>query len=308
VAAAPANLVVSKIHYHPAPPTAAEITAGFSDDKDFEYLELMNYGAQPVSLQGLRFVDGIDFTFTPGVVAELAPGGRGVIVNNLAAFTARYGTGIRILGQFTSGNLSNDGETLALLAANGSDLWRFTYNDGGAWPDSPDGGGPALALINPDSPPDNAGMSLPQNWRPSVSAGGSPGANDRISLASWLASLPDQNPLADPNGDGIPQLLAFATGARAASPAHEFLPSVTVQSLDVGGVVGQYAVIAVRELIGATGVATRIENSSTLQNWTPAAGVLVSVTDHGDGTMTRSFRLPLQSGHTFLRLAVSQTP
>jgi len=314
VAAEPAtaaNLVISKIHYNPAAPTPEEVSDGFADGRMFEFIELMNYGPRTISLAGLQFVAGINFTFAPGVVAELTPGQRGVIVNHSAAFTARYGAGVKVFGQFTSGNLSNDGETIALVNAAGTDLWRFTYNDAGAWPRSPDGFGPALALISPNAPPDNAGLSLPENWRPSFNTGGQPGADDRTPLATWLATQADPDPLADPDGDGINQLLAFATGARTASgAAASFLPSVALESFAAGAATEIYPVISVRELIGATGLTTRIESSATMQSWAPAAVTLVSVTDHGDGTMTRRWRslTPAAAGRTFLRLYVTQTP
>ncbi|MFN0125062.1 MAG: CotH kinase family protein [Verrucomicrobiales bacterium] len=312
VAAEPAtaaNLVISKIHYHPADPSPEEVSAGFGDDRMFEFIELMNHGPRTVSLARLQFVDGISFAFAPNVVAELAPGQRGVVVNNTAAFTARYGAGVKVFGQFADGNLNNDGESIALLNAAGADLWRFTYNDGGAWPDSPDGLGPALALISPATPPDNSGMSLPENWRPSSAIGGQPGADDRTSFASWLAAQPDSNPLADPDGDGINQLLAFSTGARTGAAAHRFLPSVVLASFTLGAGTDNFPVISVRELIGASGIASRIESSGNLQSWSPAGIALVSVTDHGDGTMTRAYRslTPAGTGQGFLRLHVELT-
>ena len=33
---------------HPADPTAAELPAGFTDSDDFEFMKLMNVGANPV--------------------------------------------------------------------------------------------------------------------------------------------------------------------------------------------------------------------------------------------------------------------
>ena len=313
VAAEPAtaaNLAISKIHYNPTVPSPAEVSAGFGDDRMFEFIELMNYGPRTVSLAGLQFVDGINFSFAPNVVAELAPGQRGVVVNKPAAFTARYGAGVKVFGQFAGGNLNNDGESIALVNAAGADLWRFTYNDGGAWPDSADGLGPALALISPATPPDNAGMSLPENWRPSSGTGGQPGADDRTSFASWLAAQPDSNPLADPDGDGINQLLAFATGARTGTAAQSSQPSVALESFAVGAATDIFPVISVRELIGASGIASRIESSSNLQAWAPAGVVLVSATDHGDGTLTRRYRspTPASAGRTFFRLFVNLAP
>lgn len=308
--ASAANLAITKVHYHPAAPTPAETTAGFSDDRMFEYIELMNYGPRPISLAGLQFVDGINFTFAANTVAELNPGQRGVVVNNTAAFAMRYGAGIKVFGQFASGNLSNDGERITLLAANGADIWRFEYNDAVPWPDTPDGEGPALVLVNPNTPPNNAGMSLAENWRPSYATGGQPGTDDRTSFASWLAAQPNANPLADPNGDGINQLLAFATGARTSAQAQAFLPAVTLESFTVGVSTDLYAVISVREIIGGTGFSTRIEGSPNLQTWTPAGVTLLSTTGHGDGTMTRRYRTltPVTAGRTFLRLYVTQSP
>ena len=76
-----------------------------------------------------------------------------MLVADSAAFRMRHGDGVRILGEFEDGKLNDDGEEIALLDAAGDEMWRFTYNDAGAWPDSPDGGGPALVLIDPDNPP-----------------------------------------------------------------------------------------------------------------------------------------------------------
>src|SRR4029079_8214882 len=39
------NLVVTEIMYHPGVLTPAEVTAGFTDPEQFEYLEVMNIGA-----------------------------------------------------------------------------------------------------------------------------------------------------------------------------------------------------------------------------------------------------------------------
>ena len=304
------NLVISKIHYHPSDPTAAEIAAGYAQSRNFEYLELMNYGPRNITLAELRFVDGIFFTFNSQSVFVLAPGERGVLVDDLGAFTMRYGFAHRILGEFESDNLNNDGEQIALVDPGGADIWRFTYNDAGAWPDSPDGNGPALALIDPANPPDNAGMSLPRSWRPSGQIDGTPGA-DQISLTAWLSGQPDPDPLADPDQDGISQLIAFTTGALDTLPAGPFMPVISFASLDVGGVVDLYSVLDVRELIGAQGVTTGLDESQDLQTWIPAGMVLVSTTDQLDGTVIRRYRTatphdPAKS-HLFWRLSATTT-
>jgi hypothetical protein len=162
-------------------------------------------------------------------------------------------------------------------------------------------------LINPNNPGD---LNSPESWRPSAAAGGAPGTDDRTSLTSWLAGRPNTDPLADPDGDGVTQLMAFATGARAVAPAYAFLPSVKVESITVNGTPGLYPVVEVRELIGATGITQSIESSTGLQAWAPAGMVLISVTDRGDGTVSRRFRTatPAGAGSTFFRVAVRQTP
>lgn len=52
---------VDEIMYHPA------------GDELTEFIEIVNINGQSVELVGVRFVDGIDFTFTSG---SLAPGER----------------------------------------------------------------------------------------------------------------------------------------------------------------------------------------------------------------------------------------
>lgn len=303
------NLVISKIHYNPSAPSEEEVAAGFDRRRDFEYLELLNHGSRTISLAGLSFVNGITFSFANDSLAELEPGQRGLLVENATAFALRYGERHLVLGEFERDNLNDDGEELALVDRTGADLWRFRYNDGGAWPDSPDGDGPALVLLSPLSPPSNEAMSLPGSWRPSREAGGSPGTSDGIDFATWLADQAEPDPLADPNGDGINQLLSFAIGAGENEFAVSSLPSVILDSFDDPDLPGDYAIIAIRERIGASGLSSTIEQSVDLQNWSPADVVLLSSTDQGDGSMMRRYRTrepiaPAVESDFYLRHAV----
>jgi hypothetical protein len=76
-----------------------------------------------------------------------------------------------VVGQFT-GNLNNGGERVTLVDSEGVEIQSFKYDDKLPWPESPDGQGPSLVLIDPLSGPDH---SEPENWRASGSNGGSPG-------------------------------------------------------------------------------------------------------------------------------------
>ena len=93
---------MTEVHYNPADPTAAEAALGYDNNNDFEFIELANIGSQTVSLIGvelsLETIDndeqGVSFEFGAGPITELAPGTRLVVVEDAAAFAARYGNEI----------------------------------------------------------------------------------------------------------------------------------------------------------------------------------------------------------------------
>ncbi len=160
-------LRVVELMFNPAGPSPGERSAGFDDADLFEFVELRNSGASDLELAGIAFTEGVTFTFAGGV---LAPGERVIIVNDLAAFEARYGAGLAVAGEY-GGTLSNAGETLALATPFGEELQRFTYADE---IELADGGGHSIAVL--DEAGDPASWDEPTFWRPSALPGGSPGA------------------------------------------------------------------------------------------------------------------------------------
>ena len=85
-------------------PSAAEIAAGAIEASDFEFIELLNTGANPLDLTGVRLSGAVqEFNFTNGDAAALTlpPGGRVIVCGKLSAFRARYGNGARVAGAFT---------------------------------------------------------------------------------------------------------------------------------------------------------------------------------------------------------------
>jgi len=57
-------LRITEIHYNPADPTTAEQTAGFIDNEQFEFVELINTSpTQTFDLAGVSFADGVAFQF-----------------------------------------------------------------------------------------------------------------------------------------------------------------------------------------------------------------------------------------------------
>ena len=82
-------------HADPVPATSVEEAAGFKTS-DFEFLEIYNLSENTLNLSGLRFDDGIRYTFADGTT--LAPQICMLLVANRAAFDLRYGDNHPIIG------------------------------------------------------------------------------------------------------------------------------------------------------------------------------------------------------------------
>jgi len=152
------NLRITEIMYNPQDPYG-------------EFIELKNIGSETINLNLVGFTDGIDFTF-PSL--ELGAGDYVVVVQDLDAFRARYGTAINISGQY-SGRLDNAGERITLADAIGGTILDFRYKDG--WHPVTDGEDFSLTVINPENPDPNS-WDDKDSWRPSAYAAGSPGQDD----------------------------------------------------------------------------------------------------------------------------------
>jgi len=162
-------LRVTEIMYNPSP--ALGIT---NDAQQFEFIELKNISTSvTLDLSGVRFTNGIYFEFTGSAVTNLAPGESVLVVRNLAMFTARYGGGFNVAGEF-QGALDNGGETLRLEDAVGEKILEFRYNN--SWQPITDGLGFSLVIVD-DQAPWNTWDNKP-SWRISAELGGSPGSGN----------------------------------------------------------------------------------------------------------------------------------
>ena len=189
------SVVISEIHYHPAPPSAAalalypELTS-----QDLEYLELLNSASTPIDLNGWRLRGGVDWNSES---AQLGPRETALVISfdpdladnvgRLMAFRAEYDVQAEtvLLGGF-SGQLSNSDDRITLLqydATLDSHVIEdeVLYDDLSPWPIEADGQGNALTRV-------------------SVSSYGN-------EAASWRADLPSPGQMSavDPdwNGDGV---------------------------------------------------------------------------------------------------------
>src|SRR5688500_12193311 len=81
VSGAADQVLITEIMYQPASLSTNE-----------EWIEIYNAGTNTVNLQGWRFSQGIDFTFTNSF--NLAPGTYAVACANYATFSAIYGSSV----------------------------------------------------------------------------------------------------------------------------------------------------------------------------------------------------------------------
>jgi hypothetical protein len=157
------NLRITEIMYHPQ-------DTNNPNDPNEEYIELKNIGASPINLNLVRFTNGIDFVFGPN---SLVAGQYILVVKNIDAFEAEYGTSRPVAGQYT-GSLDNNGEKIELEDAMGTTILNFSYSDG--WRSITDGDGYSLTIINPSA--DINDWDEKDSWRPSAYVNGSPGWDD----------------------------------------------------------------------------------------------------------------------------------
>jgi len=164
------SLRITEMMYNPGQPTPQEEAAGFEENDDFEFIELTNIGAYSIPLRDVRFTGGVTLTF-PSMTID--PGAFVVVVQNQAAFEARYGTGTaQIAGEY-SGAIANGGETIRLDSPTGIIVHDFEYDD--AWLPQTDGQGFSLTILDPEGDP--ALWNQEEGWCASEEPGGTPGAD-----------------------------------------------------------------------------------------------------------------------------------
>jgi len=282
------SIVISEFNYNPGDVTPAEESAGFTDKDDFEFIELLNTGTTALDLSSLAFdnsVEGVEFDFSSLADPLLGPGQRVVLAKNSQAYAARYGSSAGVAGNF-AGRLSNSGETLTLTQG-GNILLTFAYEDNFPWPDSADGQGASLVLINPMSNPVHG---LASNWRASGQLNGTPESEETL-------PTPPANPLGDDNDNGQDDLVDYAIIGR---------PQPAINA--AGG--ADFLTIAFTIDPKAEAATTTVEYSEDLIGWTTAVDKVSFVSEiyNTDGTVTYIWQslTPITNGRQFLRVRVNE--
>ena len=192
IPADPTNLRISEINYNPGTVSDEERNLGFDDNDEFEFIEFVNISNNTIDLRNVTLQqtqvagrsEGVRFEFGASAITSLEPGDAFVVVENEAAFRARYGHTVKVAGQW-QGKLSNGGETLSVRSLD-TIIQEFSYSDN--WHSATDGRGHTLEMIRPASSDLQAWKSA-ASWRASADQGGSPGH-----------ALPEPIP-GDANGD-----------------------------------------------------------------------------------------------------------
>lgn len=279
------NLIISEIHYRPANPTALEETAISTDRDDFEFIELLNTSNSSIDLTGVYFDDGISFFFAENTI--LPPGGRLVLVRNLAAFTARYGAlpDGTIAGEY-SGRLSNDGEQIILRSSGAVEIVNLTYNDQLPWPVQADGDGYSM-IFTGDQPGEGS------SWSASADLGGAPGAPDTaltFGYDQWKVAngITDDN--SDTDGDGLTAFAEYATGN---NPDLADASPVTTRGLVAVDLEG-FLSITYQQGLNVEDVVFEIQKSTDLETWDSVPNTVLVAEEDDPSTQTKqvTVRLP----------------
>jgi hypothetical protein len=138
------QVVISEIQYHPVERPSFNLDGtpkiDLSDDVH-EFVEIHNTGAADVDLSNWKITGGIGFTFPAGTT--IPTGGFRVIPKDPARIATVYGLAAPTLvtgpgGGGFSGKLSNNGDNLNLIDANGSVVDAASYQPGFPWATSAD--------------------------------------------------------------------------------------------------------------------------------------------------------------------------
>lgn len=157
-AAAPSEITISEINYHPE----ASVNAG-------NWLELWNYGMADVNISGWKLRDA-DFlhVFTFPENTWLNANARLVIAVDTALFQTQHPDVLNYTGPLGFG-LNNEDETILLINLQNTIVQEINYTDGLPWPIGADGYGRTMELNNPA-----IDINIPSNWFDGC-IGGSPG-------------------------------------------------------------------------------------------------------------------------------------
>ena len=183
------SVVISEIFYHPR--ETDEILDVDDDGERLEFVELRNLTDDPISLQGWRLTRGVTLTFPAGAAIEAND--SVVVARNPDAI--REGFGIEnVVDVSYTGRLSNSGERITLVDADGTFVDSVLYADAEPWPYAADGAGSSLERVQLTDAGDD-----PSNWSPGRLQ---EGAYVHLSTVGSLRGTPTERIILNSDGRG----------------------------------------------------------------------------------------------------------
>ena len=172
------DLVINEINYN---------SSNMFDTGD--WIEIYNNGNYEVDLDNYYFTDdNPEHRYTFPAYSTIGPREYILLVQDTYSFITLFPNVQNVYGPFDFG-LSGSGEEISLYDLSDRLLDRVEYDDVSPWPAEPDGNGPTLELIHPDSSNENASA-----WGFS-SGNGSPGSLNSIAEELFISdnSIPYDN-------------------------------------------------------------------------------------------------------------------
>ena len=265
-------------------------THGLQDDDGAysDWLELSNRGSTGVSLSHHYLTKNMDVPTMWRIPATtvLDPGGR------MLVYASAKNRAIAERPLHTNFTLEDGGGSLALIAPDGSTV-RHVYN-----PYPAQFTEESFGISESDR---TATIYFPRPSPNDVNGTGTPGGQP---YAAWKSHFGVASDDSDADGDGNSALMEFLTGSNPDSGNSAFRPLPHI--ITAGG---EYLGVSCRIAKNLAGASLTLETSDDMGVTTPwtidVSPVLVSASDNGDGTLTRTYRrnAPISPGtRDFLRV------
>jgi len=230
----------------------------------------------------------VQFTFDP---MTLNPGEEILIVANETLFRERYGSGLRIAGQYAQ-RLDNSGEKLAMQLPPPFDANILTFEFKDTWQTTTDGLGKSLIVANSGL---NAGLwGDKDTWSYSASPFGDP---DSFSIAPpdhfipWLTYYSLSSVDEDTDRDGMKPATEYGLGSnpKDAGPTNGAPIAPAVEITSEGELRLHFEAPfnpAVAQSHGPADLGYVVEASTNLVSWQPIATKLPTANWSGTSTVT----------------------